>query len=274
MDKAAIMQKVLAVLATFDTDPALILALLRTTRGIVSGSAALLMVADVDFNPGDIDIYVPTSQIDTALALAEKRLGFKPVPFRVQGYAASQTVNRVFYLIKGSKHMNIMVVRGEDPTVAIFQFHSTAVMNYLTAYGLYCAYPSLTKSKLSVANVSTLIGESGRRDRIEACFDKYRRRGILVENDVTKFPGHEIHNCFVDAECPHTVRSTIDGKGDYVELFERTEAEAEWEKLNGRMAIWHMGGPMCDAKNIYFSNFATSLKSAPITAQVLDDSEI
>ncbi|KAJ7441876.1 hypothetical protein FB451DRAFT_955794, partial [Mycena latifolia] len=155
--------------------------MLKTTRSIISGSVALLMVTDLHFEPGDIDIYVPTSQHDTALAIAERKLGFEARWSNVPTYDNNSEIKTVVHLQKGEKWMNLIVVKGEEPTIAVFQFHSTLVMNYLTAFGLYCAYPTLTLKGLGVANLPALLRDISSPGRSIECFEKYRDRGFSIE---------------------------------------------------------------------------------------------
>ncbi|KAJ7753757.1 hypothetical protein B0H16DRAFT_1263496, partial [Mycena metata] len=205
------------VLTTCDVDPVNVLALLRTTRSIVSGSAALLMVTDLEFIPGDLDIYTPLSQEESAMVIVQTQMKYLPITSRMpRGYPDNSGILKVHRLEKGHRSMNVIIVQGEDPTVAIFHFHSTVVMNCLTGFGLYCAYPSLTLSDVGVINLPVVLREMGVRRNAEECFDKYRMRGVTLVNDVKKLSRHTRHDCRRDAECPHTIRSTVDGRGLYV----------------------------------------------------------
>ncbi|KAJ7752952.1 hypothetical protein B0H16DRAFT_1317139, partial [Mycena metata] len=114
--------------------------------GVVSGSTILLIITNLEFTPGDIDIYVPESQEDTAIALMLRDHGFKLSKSMRPIYDNNTAIKGVHWLKKGKKKMNIMVVKGENAVLAIFQFHSTFVMNFLSSTGIYCAYPSLTMS--------------------------------------------------------------------------------------------------------------------------------
>ncbi|KAJ7024541.1 hypothetical protein C8F04DRAFT_918072, partial [Mycena alexandri] len=176
-----------------------------------SGSAVLRMITNLDFNPGDLDIYVPDSQEETAIKLCVDRLGFKMSKSRDPLYENNIILGTIHWLKKGPYNLNIMVVKGENAAIAIFQFHSTIVMNFLSANGLYCAYPTLTLSNLAIPNRPIMRRELGAVQRCRDCFEKYRGRGVIYETDARAFPGHGNHICFVDAECPMTIRSTKDG---------------------------------------------------------------
>ncbi|KAJ7018225.1 hypothetical protein C8F04DRAFT_1199167 [Mycena alexandri] len=230
--------RIFETLSICDTDPVHVMALLRTTRSIVSGSAALLMVTDLEFVPGDLDIYTPLSQEEPAMAIVQRHMNFELVTSRMPRGLPRQLRNH-----EGSPPRE--GGEGEDPAIAIFHFHSTIVMNYLTGFGLYCAYPSLTLSDVGVVNLPAVLRELGIRRNAEECFDKYRARGITLVNDVKKLWRHSLHECRRDAECPHTIRSTLDARGLYVALFQPTDAEDEYIARNRYATIWMLGGPMC-----------------------------
>jgi hypothetical protein len=256
------------VLSLFYVNTHLFLETLKITRSFLSGSSVLLMLTDMDFEPGDLDIYAPSSQDETILALAKNRLRFKERKFASDSYDHNTTIKKIYHLEKAGKRMNIMIIRGEDPTIALFQFHSTIVMNYLSAFEIYCAYPSLTLAKLSVVNVPVLLRESQRfsgRDRLFTCFDKYFRRGVTLKNDVTQFNGHTHHVCHSDAECPHTIRSTMDNKGMRITLFPPTDVDRLFAAQNQYMVVWALGGPMCGAHTTFFKDFAVSMKACELT---------
>ncbi|KAJ7019104.1 hypothetical protein C8F04DRAFT_1276688 [Mycena alexandri] len=154
------------------------MALLRMTRSIVSGSAALLMVSNLDFEPGDLDIYSPLSQEETVLSIASLRLGFDLKGTRIpRCYPSNAAISTVHRLEKGQKSMNIIIVDSEDPVAAIFHFHLTVVMNYLTAFGLYCAYPTLTLSDYGVANLSAVLRDTAVRTIAEVASKNIERGG-------------------------------------------------------------------------------------------------
>ncbi|KAJ7705913.1 hypothetical protein B0H16DRAFT_1223987, partial [Mycena metata] len=156
--------------------------LLRITRGLISGSAALLMVTDMEFHPGDLDIYVPASQDKTALSLAQKRLGYELKSSSARTYENNAEIKRVHLLVKGHNKINIITTKGENAAIAVFRFHSTVVMNILTAWGLYCAYPSLTLKGKGVANLPVMLAEASYTLRTRECYEKYRNRGVEIEN--------------------------------------------------------------------------------------------
>ncbi|KAJ7758617.1 hypothetical protein B0H16DRAFT_1820572 [Mycena metata] len=260
--------RVREILANFDINPQHLLDLLRTTRGIVSGSAALLMVTDMDFKPGDLDIYIPASQDQTALLLVQRRLGYQLKKSSARSYENNADIKRVHLLTKGRNKIHVVTTKGENAAATIFRFHSTIVMNLLTAWGIYCAYPSLTLKRKGVANLPTLLNDLSLSIRSRTCYEKYRSRGVTLENDVRKFPEHAAHICHASAECPHTVRSTSDGKGLYVELFNQPPHEVQRQEMGEYTTVWMLGGPMCSSGNTFCTGFNKSLASIMKTVRV------
>jgi hypothetical protein len=229
------------------------------------------MLVEMDFEAGDLDIYVPTSQDDTMLTIAKRQLRFREFAYTTSAYNINSSIKKIHHLRKKGKRMNLVVVKGEEPTVAIFQFQSTVVMNYLSASEIYCAYPSLTMHRLSVVNVPVLIRESqrpGGRDRIYSCLEKYFARGISFKSDVKQFNGHTHHNCHTDAECPLTIRTNFDEKGLRATLFPLTEAEETRLTLNKHMVVWALGGPKCGSTCTFFKEFAFSVKASVMTVSI------
>ncbi|KAJ7028871.1 hypothetical protein C8F04DRAFT_1118265 [Mycena alexandri] len=266
--------RVWATLLRFEVNPQDVLDMLRTTRGVVSGSAALLMVSDLNFEPGDLDIYVPASQDQTALVLADKRLGYELRRSSARMYGNNKDIKRVHVLTKGRNKLNIITTKGENAVAAIFQFHSTVVMNMLTPSGLYCAYPTLTLKQRGVANLPALLKDASASNKARECYEKYRRRGIQIVNDVTKIPGFAHHECFTAAECPLTTRHTSDGKGLYVEIFKQETHERERREADEYITIWMVGGPMCARGTTYCDGFTKSIKTTSISETVLAECEI
>jgi hypothetical protein len=234
------------------------------------------MLTELNFDPGDLDIYVPSSQDETMFNLAKRQLHFKESTYSTTSYDQNTFIKKVRHLRRKDKRMNLVVVQGEDPVIALFDFHSTIVMNYLSASEIYCAYPSLTLSRLSVVNVPVLIRESqrpGGRDRIYTCLEKYFARGISFKSDVTQFIGHTQHACHTDAECPLTIRTNFDDKGLRATIFPLSDAEEIRLARNKYMVVWALGGPKCGSTSTFFKNFAVSLKATELTVSASRSSD-
>ncbi|KIO05543.1 hypothetical protein M404DRAFT_48006, partial [Pisolithus tinctorius Marx 270] len=115
---------------------------------VVSGSAALWMVlpaSSCTWESSDLDIYVPRHNQAQLYNLLRKHNYIIVCNGRinVQNYPPS-TIYTVTTFGNGQKLIDVVVSRNTSALSPIFQFNSTAVMNFFTADSLYCTYPSLT----------------------------------------------------------------------------------------------------------------------------------
>ncbi|KAG6901521.1 hypothetical protein C0995_010895 [Termitomyces sp. Mi166 len=132
-----------------------ILPLLDRTGSVVSGSFPLMLLNPWTFIANDLDIYVPKGRAQTIindlcvhynLALISK----SPTPdherLTPDDYEGLPSVAKIFRCGRGRMSTNIIESTTSSPLSPIFQFHSTAVMNFLSGSEIYCAYPDLTFS--------------------------------------------------------------------------------------------------------------------------------
>lgn len=136
--------------------------------GIVSGSAVTnMLLPDPRWTPHDLDVYVPHGGICEALVY------FRNLGYRVHRlYASGNTLHGgvlepeemtslqpgfiVFKLLHAARKRFVDIVCPTydeiNPITLIFTFHSSAVMNFLTATGIYCCYPALLDKMISAVN--------------------------------------------------------------------------------------------------------------------------
>ncbi|KAI6130705.1 hypothetical protein EDD16DRAFT_1446124, partial [Pisolithus croceorrhizus] len=130
--------------------------ILRTCDAVVSGSTALhilLPELGTGWTPADMDVYIP--QRTSALMLRRLKVeGYTPVAEKVQhthGYRYSDVL-RVLVVSNGYCKIDVVVSRTPAAISPIFQFHSTALMNFISADTIFCCYPKLTLHYVSMAN--------------------------------------------------------------------------------------------------------------------------
>ncbi|KAG0701023.1 hypothetical protein DFH29DRAFT_876203 [Suillus ampliporus] len=87
----------------------------------------------------------------------------------------SSAITKITKLAKGKNKIDVIITNWASAIVPILQYHSTAVMNYITAHSLISLYPTWTAEKKSL-NKSA----------------------------------HGTHDCYQSAYCPGTTRNTID----------------------------------------------------------------
>ncbi|KAI5992236.1 hypothetical protein EDD15DRAFT_2368509 [Pisolithus albus] len=155
--------------------------LLHTCDAVVSGSTALhvlLPVYGTAWAPGDLDIYVapPTSQCLLQKLLFEGYTTVKDVDLNEKGYTYFK-IARLFVLTKGHRHIDVIVSSTSCAISPILQFHSMAVMNFISADTIFCCYPTLTLRHLSMMNAAFLYFGASTGTVMEAV-TKYQGRGF------------------------------------------------------------------------------------------------
>lgn len=237
--------------------------ILHTTKTIISGSTALTIISGGSFVPNDLDIYVPVSQEENLLALLETYFGFK-VDAAISSdklYNHNTELKSVRWLTvnEHGKKINVMTCTGDSAVMAIFSFHSTIVMNFISSYGIYCAYPGLTLSKQALPT-SKYFGRM--RAHVERrCFRKYRERGYMIEESLDKHLLAERHTCFVHPSCPLTIRTIYDGHGAFVRFRSpatATDVKGPFIYDRNHSALWSLGGPACNNQGLHHSRFTYS----------------
>ncbi|KAI6120915.1 hypothetical protein EDD16DRAFT_1444366, partial [Pisolithus croceorrhizus] len=154
--------------------------ILRTCDAVISGSTALhflLPRLGTPWTPSDLDLYVP--QITSVLMLS--RLMAQDYRLMTEGdddepYTPSDEVH-VVHLTNGLRRIDVVVSGTASALSPIFHFHSTAVMNFVSADTVFCCYPRLTLRHLSLVNAGALCnGED--TDDLSRAVQKYTARGF------------------------------------------------------------------------------------------------
>ncbi|KAI6141999.1 hypothetical protein BKA82DRAFT_162691, partial [Pisolithus tinctorius] len=125
---------------------------------------------------------------------------------------------------------------------AIFQYHSTVLMNFVTDDSVFCAYPELTFELRSLVNPFVIFGQPLNRGTLEAVL-KYCDRGIrYIEcKDV-----HQQHACRKDHyrsiydEC--CMWMTIDAARKSHSL---SMLQLHFKELGVTNVKWRLGGYIC-----------------------------
>lgn len=147
--------------------------------------------------------------------------------------------------------MDIIVTNLASAVAPIFQFHNTAIMNFISAEAIFCAYPVWTLNmaglihprmyKQNATNLATITG-----------LTKYMKRGFSLYSDIGELAPH-ISCCVKTYYCPHTTRSTND-KGKTSWVFNRENARpgsshgAAYVEANA--VIWCLGGDQCTDETV------------------------
>ncbi|KAI6034745.1 hypothetical protein BKA83DRAFT_4043192, partial [Pisolithus microcarpus] len=155
--------------------------ILRTCDAVVSGSTALrLLLPEIGmpWTPKDLDIYMPlaTSRLLLDRLQYEGYTIHSQIQTNVVNYTYSH-VHGVVVLSKGQSKIDVVISRTSTALSPIFQFHSMAVMNFVSADTIFCSYPELTLRRLSMVNAGPLYCSLDRHGILDAV-RKYQTRGI------------------------------------------------------------------------------------------------
>ncbi|KAI6141934.1 hypothetical protein BKA82DRAFT_3925531, partial [Pisolithus tinctorius] len=136
--------------------------ILCTCDAVVSGSCALHMLLpanETSWVPADLDIYVSCCHMACLAHLLGS--GYLIVHQRAvdAGPYGSSSICSVISFANGQRSIDVIVSSTVAAVPPIFEFHSTAVMNFIAADHIYCAYPTLTLHKMSLVNAGPIYFE-------------------------------------------------------------------------------------------------------------------
>ncbi|KAG2739183.1 hypothetical protein P692DRAFT_20756458 [Suillus brevipes Sb2] len=121
--------------------------LLEFTGSVVSGSTALnlFMPKSQEFATHDIDLYATEKYEHVVVEYLKREEGYT-VAHKIssnRGYDSS-AIAKIYKLENGEKHMDIIITHWTCAIAPILQFHSTVVMNYITANSIVSMYSGWT----------------------------------------------------------------------------------------------------------------------------------
>ncbi|KAH7906870.1 hypothetical protein BJ138DRAFT_977368, partial [Hygrophoropsis aurantiaca] len=156
--------------------------MLRTHSSVVSGSVALHYFDPSEcWRPVDMDIYVPAGRRKRVLHFLETA-GYYPVDRDravKPDYGDNCGIISVTTVCNGDKTIDVISACSHISIAPIFRFHLSAVMNFLSADGFFCAYPSLTAERGAIYNRTSYVDEEPTPPTIHA-YVKYANRGYTL----------------------------------------------------------------------------------------------
>ncbi|KAK6974078.1 hypothetical protein R3P38DRAFT_2584591 [Favolaschia claudopus] len=247
------------------------LRLLRRTDSIISGSTPIPILVNLPFKPNDLDMYITKPQQRTVLGVLTTDLGFVVFRRTNDDYVVGFGIAHILWLRKNHHVINVLVVSGDNAVESIFHFHSTIVMNFISGYGVFCAYPALTLRKRSVTNHSILSDQTS-TNRARTCFEKYERRGICHKDHLrhhVNWLGHRdhvdwsAHICGTDKACPSTFRTLHDDGSLFIPFPSTTTPASPPVIFNGvDSVVWSLGGSSCSPLPVGHESFVQTI---PVT---------
>ncbi|KAG2151978.1 hypothetical protein BD769DRAFT_1658425 [Suillus cothurnatus] len=231
-------------------------ALLNRTGSVVSGSCALSLVqAEREaIIPKDMDIYTTEKFETEVLDHLKNKEGYECIKEKVKKTDYDNTaISRVHKLVREEQQVDVITTHWTCALAPILQFHSTAVMNYVTARSIICLYPRWTATNKSFIHPQMYLEN---RTHLHTLYGlrKYQRRGFLLSTNPFHLGDHicEGEQGFKKkgGYCPHALRSTIDEEvlawdfGPMQTLGQTTIACQEMQIM-----AWCLGGHECKEGN-------------------------
>jgi hypothetical protein len=237
------------------------------TSSIIAGSVAANIVSGNRYEPSDLDIVTPASEETSMKSILRQEMGFRiideGVPTGMQG-----SLRMLYEYVKHGKSVRLWIASGENSTVPVMLTSTTFVMNFISPWGVYCAYPTLTLIQRGLVNRFTDDRDDspGKTTfcRLSTGFDKYTERGVTFEVcDKPWQDNNRKHKCFVSPTCTHTMRSLYDNAGLHIDF--PVQYEDGESLIAGRTrydsshtTIWSLGGQHCEVPGLYQKAFAQS----------------
>ncbi|KAG2037876.1 hypothetical protein BDR03DRAFT_982062 [Suillus americanus] len=143
---------------------------------------------------------------------------------------------------KETKKVDLIITEWASAIMPILQYHSMAVMNYMTARTFISLYPKWTKDMKSLVNPCMYLQDTTNIRTVEALM-KYVGRRFNITAEPFKLG---IHNCLSSMYCPSTTRNTLDDETLWWD-FKEIETVGNMTITCGDMAIiiWCLGGNDC-----------------------------
>ncbi|KAG6815564.1 hypothetical protein H0H93_009472, partial [Arthromyces matolae] len=149
------------------------LGLLDDAKAVISGSAALAVINGWTHTPRDLDIYVSSWSLQTLL---ERLLDEYDMIYVREPRAPGDRYDRISSAIVSIHTLRfgrftIDVMEAKHTSMEpIFLFHSSVVMNAITAYSVFSAYPYLTSTMRNVVNSAIIPKKDPIKKEREARF--------------------------------------------------------------------------------------------------------
>ncbi|KAF6741295.1 hypothetical protein DFP72DRAFT_880026, partial [Ephemerocybe angulata] len=193
----------------------MLLLILDRSNAVISGSVALELVHPTGLIPNNLDLFCPSTEANALCSFLISR-NYVPVPNTIvypliiddiPGQNCIEAFRTLRHAVRESI-IHVIVSTSSSPLPPIFSAHSTFMMNFISANGVYSCYPTLTTQNLGVRNVTDkMVKVQPRRELDQA---KYERRGFsfvegcppLAETRATPHP--------VGEECLHRTRTLTD----------------------------------------------------------------
>lgn len=252
----AICARLVYTLKSFNLCPNDFSRILHTHCAIVSGSFALhVFDHSGGWSPKDLDLYVPIHRVKRVVNRLRAQ-GYIPIGPPRKGISRviyGQLIASVTKLTNGKHSIDVVESATRSSISPVFQFHLTAVMNYITFAGFFSAYPTLTTQRRSMIN-HLHYKDNSPMDALVACYTKYFSRGYDLHSTSKGWADGEgrVHRCQHSFDCPHRICTPYD-PGCLFVSWQRTVCCLQTQESflqrrcfeNRQAPLWCLGGSSC-----------------------------
>ena len=224
--------------------------ILSDCHAVISGSAALhllLPAADTNWTLSDIDIYVPRRKyrkLETWISQKGFCI-FYVGDWDASPYSYSEVDSRLTFA-NGRHAINVIASKMEAAFAPIFQSHSTVAMNFVSADQIFCAYPQLTLSYLSMVNPAPIYCDMPGVVDVDA-MRKYEARGF-THLPWSAYEGEAL-------ETPYRTRSLTDKSSMFVDTVNVPSVKTSYRQMLDRFGVmdveWSLGGRLDRASDAF-----------------------
>jgi hypothetical protein len=223
-------------------------AMMKATKSVVSGSTALLFWLGLEaFKPNDLDVFTTASHVNSVCDWFKDVLGCEHVSETEEKYKEGGTfvsgVEKVVRVKNKGQFVDITVSRGSSALLPLANFWSTALRNFVTADGAYCAYPAqLWTTRGFIPALPQYKDPNATTHLVK----KYKHRGVDNVYKFTEWTGIEGNGCVDRWTCPAEWRKFGD-EGGAVCWFQRGYSMVQNRDLMmcEIPVVWRLGGGEC-----------------------------
>ncbi len=251
--EAAALPTVLNLLKRFTPKPSDLLRLIWSNSAVIGGPIAYtsLFPTEEPKEGNKLHIFVPASTQRSFLEALKTEFHFQFTDYQQikTKHFIQHSIKKVLRLQNTQKATITIYYSTEDSALfPIFHLSSTHDMNFISAYGIYCAYPLFTLHKRTIIHPKA-ISKHRHDGEMQRVIDQYTSYGLQVHQSFQDLPHSQPkHLCRTDIQCPHLIRSLYDKHG----LFIQFKYDITQTFLSNKIAynetgvVWSLGGEECD----------------------------
>ncbi len=246
---------VMQLLRRFTFQTMAFLQLLWLNNAIIGGSIALAaLYIDEEPRPDlKLHLFIPAFDNKDFIETLTDEYDYEIIEVRriKARHFIESSVKKIIHL-RNANHATIYVFfsRDDSALTPIFHLPATHHMNFISAYGIYCAYPHFTFAKDTILHPKAVYNTKTNED-VGQMMERYISDGLNVYTSFKSLSVDQPHDrCRLDIRCPHLIRTLYDKHGFFVPLELPITTILRPNKVaynceNG--VVWNIGGEGCES---------------------------